>query len=76
MELPNFPVTTKTRAGSDVILTGYYSGYTRPWVGFVVIKVDEEGELLHNQPCSWTEGGFYLSKTKQRSLDITLPIQA
>lgn len=65
-----FPINTTTRKGTKVILTGYYSGYSRPWVGFIEVDLEDE-KFLH--PLSWRKGGRYISEEVERSLDIEVP---
>lgn len=67
-----FPFTAHTRAGSVVTITGYYTGYDRPWVG--LIEVDLQDAKFH-QPLSWLSTGAYATPETERALDlIDLPL--
>jgi hypothetical protein len=67
-----FPFDAHTRAGSKVTITGFYNGYTRPWVGFLEVDLIDDKFL---KPYSWLESGAYVSEEKERALDlIDLPI--
>lgn len=64
-----FPVSVKTRAGSEVTLIRYDKDNDRPWVG--LIKVDLQDSSYY-QPHTWLESGHYHSKETNRSLDLIL----
>jgi hypothetical protein len=66
-----FPFTTTTRAGTTVTITGHYSSYDRPWVGFIEVDLVD---ATFQQPLSWLPSGAYVSPEIERSLDITVPI--
>jgi hypothetical protein len=68
-----FPFEAHTRAGSEVTITGYFTGYDRPWCGFYDVELED---AKFKQPLTWNDnGGFSRNPDTETSLDlIDLPV--
>lgn len=66
----NFPYDITTRSGQVVTITGHYTGYKRPWCGFIDQQL---GDKTYKIATSWNADGTYA--TEENALDLTsLPI--
>lgn len=70
-----FPFEATTRAGTTVTITGYYSGYDRPWCGLIDVELED---AKYKQSLTWNRDGTYArQENTERALDlIDLPKQA
>lgn len=68
-----FPFKATTRLGSEVTITGYYSGYERPWCGLYEAELED---AKYMQALTWNKNGTYSrDKDQETSLDlIDLPV--
>ena len=69
-QMSKFPITTRTRAGSEVTLVRYDKENDRPWVGRIKTELSD---ATYMQPYSWLPNGSYHSEETPRSLDIIIP---